>query len=698
MNHVPSPCPQEADVEVNVTAGAPFPLGSTITETGVNFSVFSSHALEVSLLLFESAGSPLASRTYTLDPLTNRTSHYWHIHVAGIGHGQVYAYRMRGSSDPEAGHRFDSGKVLLDPYGKAVCSLRYRRQSAVESGDNEETSLRSAVIDLNQYDWEGDMPLQTPFHKTVIYELHVGGFTLNPNSGLSATKRGTYAGVVEKIPYLKELGVTAIELLPVFQFDWQDAPEGLENYWGYSPISFFAPHQSYSSDPSPLGCVDEFRDMVKALHKAGIEVILDVVYNHTAEGGANGPTFSFKGIDNKFYYMLSADSSAYADYTGTGNTLNTNQSVLRRLILDSLRFWVSEMHVDGFRFDLASILSRDEHGNPISNSPILWDIDSDPILAGAKLMAEAWDAGGLYQVGSFGGDRWKEWNGRFRDDVRSFIRGDRGTVQNLRLRMLGSPDLYSHSHHPPEQSINFSTCHDGFTLNDLVSFDRKHNELNRQDNQDGSDDNRSWNCGEEGETASPEIEELRERQIRNFLAITLLSLGTPFLLMGDEVRRSQRGNNNAYCQNNLISWFDWSLCEKHSALFRFVQRLICLRQKFSHGLSGNTLSLTECIQRATISWAGVSLSAPDLSEDSHSLAVTAHLENEGLIHIMLNMYWEPLEFALPAAQGRPVVWRTVLDTSESEPATDDKYDQSVTSRVGPRSIVLLESRTLASRT
>jgi len=696
MTSVSSSHPHESATPIEVTAGVPFPLGSTITKTGVNFSIFSSHATEVSLLLFESAGSPFANRTYTFDPVVNRTSHYWHIHIAGIGHGQVYAYRMDGSRNSEAGHRFDSDKVLLDPYGKAVCSVRYRRQSAIESGDNEETCLRSAVIDLNQYDWEDDVPLQTPFHKTVIYELHVGGFTRNPNSGLSAATRGTYAGVIEKIPYLKDLGITAIELLPVFQFDWQDAPEGLENYWGYSPISLFAPHQPYSSDPSPLGCVDEFRDMVKALHKAGIEVILDVVYNHTAEGGANGPTFSFKGIDNKFYYMLSSDSSAYADYTGTGNTLNTNQSVLRRLILDSLRFWVSEMHVDGFRFDLASILSRDEHGNPISNSPILWDIDSDPVLAGAKLMAEAWDAGGLYQVGSFGGDRWKEWNGRFRDDVRSFIRGDLGTVQNLRLRMLGSPDLYSHSHHPPEQSINFATCHDGFTLNDLVSFDRKHNELNQQDNQDGSDDNRSWNCGEEGETASPEIEELREQQIRNFLAITLLSLGTPFLLMGDEVRRSQRGNNNAYCQNGPISWFDWSLCDKNIDLFRFVQRLICLRKKFSHGLNGNTLSLTECIQRATISWAGVSLSAPDLSEDSHSLAVTAHLENDGLIHIMLNMYWEPLEFSLPTANGHPRAWRTVLDTSAMGPVSYDRYDNLVDSicRVGPRSIVLLESRPL----
>ena len=682
---------------LGVAAGSPFPLGSTVADGGVNFSIFSSHATAVSLLLFDSAGSPTASRTITLDPRVNRTAHYWHIHVQGIGHGQVYGYRMDGPSDPETGHRFDSCKVLLDPYGKAVCSLRYRRQDAIESGDNESTCLRSAVIDLNQYDWEGDRPLQTPFHNTIIYEVHVGGFTRHPNSCLSDTKRGTYAGLVEKIPYLKELGITAVELLPVFQFDWQDAPDGLENYWGYSPISLFAPHQSYSSDPSPLGCVDEFRDMVKALHKADIEVILDVVYNHTAEGGATGPTFSFKGIDNKFYYMLSADSSAFADYTGTGNTLNTNQSVLRRLILDSLRFWVSEMHVDGFRFDLASILSRDEHGKPVSNSPILWDIDSDPVLASAKLMAEAWDAGGLYQVGSFAGDRWKEWNGRFRDDVRSFVRGDRGTVQNLQLRILGSPDLYSHRYHLPEQSINLATCHDGFTLNDLVSFDRKHNETNLQRNCDGSDDNRSWNCGEEGETASAEIEELRGRQIRNFLTITLLSLGTPLLLMGDEVRRSQRGNNNAYCQNNSISWLDWKLHEKHLDLFRFVQLLIRLRKKFSRGLNGNTLSLTEFIQHATISWAGVNLSGPDLSDDSHSLAVTAHLDKNEMVHIVLNMYWESLEFALPQVEQHPRTWRIMLDTSESKPDRVSTRDDIITSvfKVGPRSIVLLGSRVSA---
>lgn len=681
-----------------ITIGNPYPLGPTLTDTGVNFSIFSSHATQVCLLLYETADALYADRIIRLDPITNRTSHYWHVHVAGIGPGQVYAYRMSGPYAPESGHRFDPNKVLLDPYGKSVSTALYQRKAAIESEDNEAFSLRSVVVNLAAYDWECDRPLHIPFSQTVIYEVHVGGFTRHPNAGLSDEKRGTYAGLLEKIPYLTELGITAVELLPVFQFDWQDAPEGLENYWGYSPVSMFAPHLGYSSRPTPLGCLDEFRDMVKALHKAGIEVILDVVYNHTAEGGADGPTFSFKGIDNKFYYMLSTDFANYVDYSGTGNTLNTNQSVLRRMVLDSLRYWVSEMHVDGFRFDLASILSRDEHGNPVKNSPVLWDIDSDPVLAGTKLMAEAWDAGGLYQVGSFVGDRWKEWNGRFRDDVRSFIKADRGTVNNLKLRLLGSPDIYSHKHHPPEQSINFVTCHDGFTLNDLVSFNQKHNEGNHQGNLDGADDNRSWNCGEEGATSEPEIEELRARQIRNFFVLTLLSVGTPFLLMGDEVRRTQLGNNNAYCQNNALSWFDWNLCDRHSDLFRFVQQLIKLRKRFSRGLAGNTLSLTECIERARIRWEGIHLSGPDLSDHSHSLAATAYLESGGAFHIMLNAFWQPLSFAVPPATEPKLPWLQIIDTFE--PASKGRLQNGIRPifdpryQVQPRSIVLLGNRPL----
>src|SRR4029077_12834890 len=386
---------------------------------------------------------------------------------------QLYGYQVDGPSDPSIGMRFDPAKVLLDPYGRGVMVPgTYSRAAACGPGDNTATAMKSVVVDVSAYDWEGDVPLRRPSSRTLIYEMHVRGFTRHPSSGVSERTRGTYAGLIEKIPYLQRLGVTAVELLPVFQFDVQAVPpgRGRVNYWGYQPVSFFAPHQPYSSRQDPLGPVDEFRDMVKALHRAGIEVILDVVFNHTAESGHDGPTQCFRGLDNRAYYMLQRDASRYADFTGCGNTLNANHPIVRRMIVDSLRYWVDEMHVDGFRFDLASILSRDPWGHPMPHPPVLWDIESDPALAGTKLIAEAWDAAGLYQVGSFIGDAWKEWNGRFRDDVRDFLRGDEGTVRCVADRLVGSPEVYGHKGREPEQSINFVTCHDGFTLNDLVSY------------------------------------------------------------------------------------------------------------------------------------------------------------------------------------------------------------------------------------
>jgi isoamylase len=673
--------------------GSPYPIGASVTATGVNFSVFSYHATRAELLLFDTENAIQPSRIIDLVPGTNRTSHYWHVHLPGIKAGQLYGYRMSGPYAPDLGHRFDPEKVLLDPYARVISSRNYQRSTAAKSGDNAGTAAKSVVADLSGYDWQGDRPLDHPFSSTILYEVHVGGFTRNPNSGITEEKRGTYAGLIEKIPYLKDLGITAVELMPVFQFDAQDAPAGLENYWGYSPMSFFAPHEGYSSRTDPLGCLDEFRDMVKALHKAGIEVILDVVYNHTAEGGTGGPTFSFKGLDNRFYYLLSDDLSQYADYTGTGNTLNTNFSVVRRMIGDSLRYWVSEMHVDGFRFDLAAVLTRDEHGRPGGDAPILWEIDSDPVLAGRKLIAEAWDPGGLYLVGSFGGDRWKEWNGRFRDDVRRFLKSDRDTVINLRQRLLGSPDIYTKRHHPPGQSINFVTCHDGFTLNDLFSFNGKHNESNGENNRDGASENYSWNCGVEGLTDDPEVERLRARQIRNALTLNLLSVGTPMLTMGDEVRRTQLGNNNAYCQNNEVSWFDWSLCQTHADLHRFVQLLIQLRLRFATNRSGNFLSLADFIERAKIQWHGVHLWAPDLSVDSHSLAASAYLENGVGFHLMINAYWESLCFALPSVPEGAGPWRRLIDTFQGSPSdfleqeAETQHQTSYT--VQSRSIVLM---------
>jgi glycogen operon protein len=457
-------------------------------------------------------------------------------------------------------------------------------------------------------------------------------------------------------------------------------------------VSFFAPHAGYSSRRDPLGPVDEFRDLVKALHRAGIEVILDVVYNHTAEGNHEGPTLSFRGLDNATYYLLQADRARYADYTGTGNTLNANDAVVRRLIVDSLRYWVGHMHVDGFRFDLASVLSRDESGRPLQRPPVLWDIESDPVLAGTKLIAEAWDAAGLYQVGSFVGDAWQEWNGKFRDDVRRFMKSDNDTVVAFGYRCLGSPDLYAYKERGPEQSINFVTSHDGFTLNDLVSYNDKHNEANGQGGRDGSDANLSWNCGAEGPTDDPAIELLRQRQVKNFLAITLLSVGTPMLLMGDEVRRTQRGNNNAYCQDNEISWFDWSLLERHRDLHRFVKKLIGPRLLIGGAPGVQGVSLNEILREAEIQPHGIRLNRPDLSAESHSLAAT--VRGPGgvvLFHLMFNAYWEPLSFELPRlTPGVYQGWRRWIDTYRDAP--DDIYDEPLAPSVeGPRYTVQARS-------
>jgi isoamylase len=462
--------------------------------------------------------------------------------------------------------------------------------------------------------------------------------------------------------------VSAVELLPVFAFDEEAAPPGRRNVWGYQPISFFAPHPSYSSRLDPLGALDEFRDMVKALHRAGIEVILDVVYNHTAEGGADGPTLSLRGLANETYYILDENGGGYADYSGTGNSLNANESIVRRLILDSLRYWVDDMHVDGFRFDLAAVLSRDERGRPIASPPVLLDIQSDPVLANVKLIAEAWDAAGLYQAGRFVGDAWKEWNGQFRDDVRRFLKGDNQTVRRLACRLVGSPDIYGAQDREPEQSINFVTCHDGFTLNDLVSYNHKHNEANAEWNRDGSDANYSWNCGVEGPTQDPEIERLRNRQVKNCLALTLLSTGTPMLLMGDEVRRTQCGNNNAYCLDEETTWFDWSAVGRHANLHRFVRQLIAFRRARTLPVERFDMTLNELIAQHPVEWHGVTLGEPDWGDASHSLAATVHFKTDRIVlQLMINAYWEALAFAIPPLNENHGSWRCCVDTFRASP-------------------------------
>lgn len=668
-----------------ILPGESFPLGATVYPNGVNFSVYSQNATAIELLLFNSAGAAKPTYVIKLDPSRNRTYHYWHVFVANLQPGQIYAYRAYGEFAPEKGQRFDKTKVLLDPYAKAIVGDEfYDREAASRRGNNCPQALKGVVVDPSTYDWERDRHPRIPYSASVIYEMHVGGFTRDPNSGVAPRKRGTYAGLIEKIPYLKELGITAVELLPVHQFDPQDVRPGLKNYWGYSTVGFFAPHRGYSSQRDPLGAVDEFRDMVKALHRAGIEVILDVVFNHTAEGSEKGPTLSFRGLDNPTYYILEDNLAEYKNYSGCGNTFKGNHPVVGRLIVDSLRYWVSEMHVDGFRFDLASVLSRDVYGEPIEDEgalKILSIIESDPVLAGSKLIAEAWDAAGLYDVGKFvcQADWFSEWNGPFRDDVRSFVKSDRGAVNHLAARILASPDIYVRLDTDINRCINFVTCHDGFTLNDLVSYNEKHNEANKEDSRDGCNHNFSWNCGEEGATDDPAIQQLRWQQIKNFLTVLFMSQGTPMLLMGDEIRHTQLGNNNAYCQDNELSWFDWSLVEQHSDLLRFVKNLIHFIQGLEIFKTEQFLEVNKVSSKPYILWHGQRLSKPDWSDDSHFLAFSlCHPASGERLHVIFNAFWKPLEFELPSLKlGNS--WHRIVDTSL--PAPEDFADAATAKKI-----------------
>ncbi|MFL5754700.1 MAG: glycogen debranching protein GlgX [Chloroflexota bacterium] len=685
---------QEAAPTPAVLPGTSHPLGPTVTERGVDFSVYSPHASGMELLLFDAVDDAEPASTIVLDRRANRTGGYWHVSVPGIAPGQLYAFRADGPWAPAEGYMFDRTRVLLDPYGRGVATpAAYTR--AVPGPADASASMKSVIVDLTDYDWEGDAPLGRPFRDTILYEAHVRGFTANPNSGIPRDVRGTYAGFIEKIPYLQALGITAVELLPVFQFDPLTAAAGLTNYWGYQPVSYFAPHAQYSTRGGAQAAVDEFRDLVKALHRAGLEVILDVVYNHTAEGGPGEATFSYRGLANEHYYTLdAADRSRYLDFTGTGNTLNGTDSIVRRLILDSLRYWVRELHVDGFRFDLAAILSRDITGRPLEYPPTLYDIETEPELAGTKLIAEAWDAGGLYQVGTFVGDRWVEWNGRFRDDVRSFLKGDRGKVGAIGQRVLGSPDVYAGKRREAQQSINFVTCHDGFTLEDVVSYDRKHNEANGEDNRDGNDDNLSWNCGVEGPSDDPDVEQLRRRQVKNALALNLLSVGVPMLLMGDEVRRTQLGNNNGYCQDSELTWFDWEGIERHQDVLRFTRKLTRARRRIQELFDApEDMTLVELLSTARIEWGGVRFGQPDVGDDSHTLTLTFRAR-AAVLHLILNAYWETLEFEVPPLDDDLTGWRRVLDTTLDSP--DDLPDiadapavAGPTYAVGPRSVVVL---------
>jgi glycogen operon protein len=677
--------------------GSAHPLGIAVHDDGVNFSLFSEGATEVVLLLFDSPTAIEPVQQVRLDPFRNKTFHFWHVFVRGCGPGACYAFRIDGPNVPAAGQRFNPNKVLISPYARGVSTALWRRSDAVGPHDNIATSLRSLIVDPRTYDWEGDRPLHRPISESIIYEVHVGGFTRSATSGV--THRGTFAGLTEKIPYLQSLGITAVELLPVTAFDDVTATLGaagepVRNYWGYSTIGFFSPHSGYCTGRCPGA--DEFRDLVKALHKAGIEVILDMVFNHTDEGDELGPTFSFRGIDNRSYYLLDpADPSSYLNYSGTGNTFNANHPLPQKFIVDCLRYWVEQMHVDGFRFDEGSILARGEDGTPLVHPPVIWQIELDDALAETKMIAEAWDAAGLYQVGHFPGDRWAEWNGRFRDDVRRFVRGEAGMTGAVASRLGGSADIYQARGQTPENSINFVTVHDGFTLDDLVSYEHKHNDANGEANRDGIDANFSCNWGHEGPTDDPAIQALRTRVIKNALTILLLSRGVPMLLGGDEIRRTQRGNNNAYNQDNATSWFDWTPTPASRDMLRFVQRLIAFR-KAHPALSRPLFYSGAGDERGVpdIAWHGTVLDSPGFDDrKGRALACTiGGVQGTADLHVMMNMFSAPLEFELPAGS-----WQVAIDTFAPNP--DDIPDPADRigavdhrCRVNARSIVVLTGR------
>ena len=687
-----------------IRPGRRYPPGASVEDNGVNFSVFSRHATGAELLLYAAADSPEPLQTVRLDPEVNHTFFSWHVLVEDLPFGTHYSWRMEGPRDPSGhGWRFDPGIELIDPWARAVNLGAWDRWRRQREGARPHDAPRGVVI-ADDYDWEGDVPLAIPPEEMVIYELHVGGFTRDPSSGVAHA--GTFRGLTEKIPYLQSLGITHVELMPVMAFDEQDVPEpvwerGLRNFWGYSTHSFFSPHPGYCVTPAAGTHSNEFRDMVRALHRAGIGVILDVVFNHTAEGGQGGPVLNFKGFGNETYYMLDqVDRAKYLDFTGCGNTLNANHPFVTRFIIDCLEYWVRAMHVDGFRFDLASALARDEEGRPMHNPPLLWGIELSDVLAHTEIIAEAWDAAGLYQVGTFPGYRWMEWNGRYRDSVRRFVRGDTGLVGEIASRLAGSSDLYQANQRLPINSVNFVTCHDGFTLWDLVSYEHKRNADNGESNRDGANENFSWNGGVEGETTDPEILALRRRQARNLLAILFLSQGVPMLLAGDEVLRSQGGNNNVWCQNNPLGWFDWTLVERHADMRRFVTELIALRRRHPslcrrRFLSGQPRSGSRL---PDVTWHGPDGREPAWDQPENAcLAFTLAAVEEGEAHlqVLLNMDAEARHFVIPAIPDR--VWHLALDTAQASPedihppATQPRLDESER-RLAARSLVVLEAR------
>ncbi|MCA8988640.1 MAG: glycogen debranching protein GlgX [Planctomycetaceae bacterium] len=673
---------------MKVWPGQPYPLGATWDGSGVNFALYSANATKVELCLFDSIEDIKEVATI---PLTEQTDLVWHCYLPEVKPGQLYGYRVHGPYRPEHGHRFNPHKILLDPYARSIArGVRWtdamfgysvghvHGDLSFDKRDNAGSAPLSVVID-NKFRWGSDTQLKTPWHKTLIYEVHVKGFTMK-HPGVPKNLRGTYAGLASNaaIQHLLDLGVTAVELMPVHEkiHDRHLIDKGLSNYWGYNTLGFFAPELSYSSRKDPIGAVNEFKTMVRKLHQAGLEVILDVVYNHTAEGNHFGPTICLRGIDNSSYYRLvHGQERFYMDYTGCGNTLNMLTPHVLQLIMDSLRYWVQEMHVDGFRFDLCSALARELH--EVDRLGAFFDIiHQDPVLSQVKLIAEPWDLGeGGYQVGNFP-LLWTEWNGKYRDCIRQFWRGDGGTMNEFATRITGSSDLYEHNGKRPYASINFVTSHDGFSLQDLVSYNGKHNHANGEENRDGDNHNLSWNCGEEGPSSDPDIRKLRERQKRNLLATLLLSQGVPMIRSGDELSKTQNGNNNAYCQDNDISWFDWRLVEKNEELLRFCRSLIFFRRRQptvrrTYFLSGNPHPVRGV---PDVRWYNAMGTAVDWN--SHDRAITCLMAAPDLaddpdrlgrdILMMFNAAPDPQGFILPAV-AKGVHWRLLLDTAADSP-------------------------------
>ncbi len=690
---------------INVRPGHRFPLGATCEADGVNFSMFSRHATQVELLLYESMDSLVPFEILKLDPENNRDFFFWNIFVQGVEPGMAYTWRADGPDDTAiSGFRFNRERELLDPCARVVFDRFWQREQA--KVDVKAKPIRAVVpARLDEYDWEGVNMPEHPPNRSIIYEMHVRGFTRHPSSGVS--QPGTFSGIIEKIPYLKDLGITHVELLPIMAFDEQDVPLGvrelgLKNYWGYSPHSYFALHPAYFVSPCSAHCLNEFRDMVKELHRAGIGIIMDVVFNHTAEGGEDGPVINFKGLSNReFYHLDPADRRKYRDFTGCGNTVNCNHPQVTFFIVECLEYWINNFQIDGFRFDLASVMARGEDGQPMHHAPVIWSLEFCHGISRAALIAEAWDAGGLYQVGGFPGYRWQEWNGRYRDVIRRFVRGDKGLVGEVATRLTGSSDLYQPSGRHPFNSINFITCHDGFTLNDLVSYSRKHNEANGEENRDGADENFSFNYGIEGETKDKKIQRLRLRQAKNFISLLFLSQGVPMLLSGDEALRTQKGNNNCWCQDNELSWLDWELMERNAEMLRFTREMIAFRKRHPclmrrHFLTGKR---DEGMEFADITWHGTRLEQPPW-EDSEARFLAFTLAGKGEaeedLHVMINMEEsQELEMELPRLEAGQ--WYIAIDTFKPipydivRPFMQKIYPES-RYRVKPRSVVVLERR------